>query len=96
MNDWKRSKSGTSQSTSASKDSDKRLADMPAYQSPTASSTEGATSSKPPAEAICGPGDGTSSKCHTLPGKSFGIIYGIVKVHIYPYILSAYKIENII
>ncbi|KAJ4747179.1 PHD finger protein [Rhynchospora pubera] len=68
MNDGKGSKSGTSQSTSASKDSDKRLLDMPAHQSPTASSTEGATSSKPPVEASCGPGDGTSSKCHTLPG----------------------------
>ncbi|KAF3322139.1 putative GPI-anchored adhesin-like protein PGA55 [Carex littledalei] len=68
MNDWKGSKSGTSQSTSASKDSDKRLPDMPAHQSPTASSTEGATSSKAPAEASCGLSDGISSKCHTLPG----------------------------
>jgi hypothetical protein len=88
MNDWKGNKSRTSQSTSASKDSDKRLADMLAHQSPTASSTEGATSSKPPAEASSGPGDGTGSKCHTLPGKNFGINYGIVKVHLCPYNVS--------
>lgn len=87
MNEWKGSKSGTSQSTSASKDSDKRLPDMPAHQSPTASSTEGATSSKAPAEASCGPSDGISSKCRTLPGKFLGLIIVLL---FYKYILIKY------